>query len=55
MPKQKMNCQDLSDRVQSVMETIQDNDMIDCTGAVYVKNDTELSWPIKLGAICAKN
>ena len=37
------------------METKQDNDMIDCTGAVYVKNDTELSWPIKLGAICAKN
>lgn len=43
MPKQKMNYQDLSDRVRSVMETGKDNYMIDCTGAVYVKNDTELS------------
>lgn len=43
MTKQKMNCQDLSDRVRSMMETGQDNDMIDCTGVVYVKNDTKLS------------
>lgn len=32
--------------MQSVMKSRQDNDMIDCTGAVYDDNDTKLSWPI---------
>ena len=29
--------------------------MIDHIGATYVKNDTELSWPIGLGANYDKN
>lgn len=29
------------------MKIKQINDMIDHTGAVYAKNDIELSWPIK--------
>ena len=29
--------------------------MIDCTGAVYVENKTELLWTIRLGVIIDKN
>ena len=37
------------------METKQDNDMIDCIGVVYAKTETELSGPIKSGAVCYQN
>lgn len=33
--------------VQSVVKIRQDNDVIDCISAFYVKNETELLWPIK--------
>ena len=33
------------------MKPRQDNNMIDHTGALYVENDTEPLWPIKLGAV----
>ena len=33
------------------MKTRQDNDMTDWIGAVYAKNETELSWSIELGAV----
>ena len=36
-------------------KTRQDNDVNDCTGAVYTENKTELSWLIRLGAICDEN
>ena len=55
MPKQKLNCWDLFDQVQSMIETRQDNDMTNCTSAVYSDNKIELLWPIKLSAICDKN
>ena len=29
--------------------------MIDRTGTVYVENDTELSWLIKLSVVCDEN
>ena len=32
------------------MKTIQDNDVTCCAGAVYDKNNIELSWPIRSGA-----
>lgn len=32
--------------VQSVMKTRHDNDVTHHTSAIYVENDTELSWPI---------
>ena len=37
------------------MKTKQDNDMTNHISAVYVENDTELSWPIGLGAVCEEN
>ena len=37
------------------MKIRQDNDVIDHIGAVYVKNETELSWLIESGAVCDKN
>lgn len=40
-----MNCQDLSDRVQSMMKAKQENNMIDCIGVVYTKNDIECHDP----------
>ena len=46
MPKLKLNCQDLSNKVRSVMETRQDNDMIDYTDAIYAQNEIELLGPI---------
>ena len=55
MLKPKQNCQDLFDWVQYVMKTRQDNDVIDYTGLVYTKKETELLWPIGLGAICDEN
>ena len=42
MSKTKLSCHDRSDRVSSVTKTKQVNNMIDCTSAVYAKNDTEL-------------
>ena len=31
------------------MNTIEDNNMANCTGVVYNENNTELLWPIRLG------
>ena len=53
--KSKLSCQDLLNRVRSLMKTRRDNDMIDCIGAVYANNKTGLLWPIKLGVVCDKN
>ena len=38
-----------------MMKIRQDNDVTDPTGAVYVENNTELSWLIGLGANYDKN
>ena len=35
--------------------TRQDNNVIDCIGAIYAKNETKLSWSIKSGAIYGEN
>lgn len=40
--------------VRSVMKTIQNNDVVDRTGAIYTKNETKLSWLIGLGMIYAE-
>lgn len=37
------------------MKIGKDNDLIDHTGVVYVKNDFELLWPIKSGVVCDEN
>lgn len=37
------------------MKMRQDNDMIDHVDAFHVENDTELPWPIRLGAIYDEN
>ena len=44
-----MKYHDLLNWVQFVTKTREDNDMTDHTGAVYVENDTKLSWSIELG------
>ena len=36
-------------------KTKQNNDLTDHQGAFYAKNDTELSWLIKLCANCDEN
>ena len=33
--------------MQFVTKTRHDNNVIECTYAVYAKNDIELSWPIE--------
>ena len=43
MPKLKLNCRDLFEQVQFVMKIGQDNGVTNCTGAVYAKNEIELS------------
>ena len=55
MMKMKLNCCDWLDRMWSMMKTRQDNNMTDYTGAVYVKNDTKLSRPIRSDVIFDKN
>ena len=37
------------------MKTSQDNDVTNHIGAVYVKNNTELPWPIKLDVVYFQN
>ena len=51
----KLNWRDLFDRVQFVMKTKQDNDVTDCTNAIYVENEIELWWSIRSSMICEKN
>ena len=43
MPKSELNSHDQSDRVRSMMKTREDNDVIDCIGAVYDKIGVDLS------------
>lgn len=42
MPKSKLNYQDLFDQIHFVIKARQDNDMVDGTSAVYIKNETKL-------------
>ena len=55
MPKTKLNCHDRFDRVWSMTQTRQDNNVIDRTSAVYVENEIELSWSIKQSMVYEKN
>ena len=50
-PQMIINYRDQSDRVQSITKTTQDDDVTDHTGVVYTENNTELSWPIGVGAV----
>ena len=51
----KLSCYVWLNWVRSVTKTRQDNDMTDCIGTIYVENETELSWPIKLGVVYDEN
>ena len=55
MPKMKLSFLDLLDRVQSMIKTIKDNDMIDRTSLVYVETKTELLRLIELSAVYYEN
>ena len=55
MKKMKLNYCDWSDQVWYVMKTKQDNDMIDCIGAVYNGNDIEQLEPIRPDVIFDEN
>lgn len=50
-----LNCHNLSDQVRFVKKTKQDNDMINRISAVYVKNETKLSWLIESCLFCDEN
>lgn len=50
-----MTCHDQLDRVESIMKTREDNNITDRTSVVYIKNDTELLWPIRPGVDCNEN
>ena len=39
----------------TMTKTRHDNDVTDCTGAIYAKNDIELLWSIRLGVDCDGN
>ena len=41
---------DWLNQVQFMMKTREDNNVIDCTGAVYTKREIELLWSIRFGA-----
>ena len=38
-----------------MMKTRQDNEVTDCTSAVYAKIGTKLSWPIRQDAVNHEN
>ena len=38
-----------------MMKIRENNDMTDCIGVVYAKTQTQLSGPIKPGAVCYEN
>ena len=50
-PKMELNCHGQSNSVQTMTKSRQDNNVTDHTGALYAKNETELSWPIRQGAV----
>ena len=54
MLKPKISSRDLFDYVWSMIKTRQDNDMVDCKGAIYAEKETKLLWLIKLGTICVE-
>ena len=51
----KLSYHDQSDRLQFMTKTRQDNDVIDCKDAVYVKNNTKLLCVIRSGVVYDKN
>ena len=55
MPKLKLNCQDLSNRVWSVIKIKQDKDVIDHIGVIYTVNNNELLWSIGSGTLYNEN
>ena len=55
LSKMILNYRDWFDRLQSMINTRQDNNMIDHIGVIYVRNDIELSWLIESGVDCDKN
>ena len=44
--KLKLSCHDWSHYVQSMTKTKKDNDVTNHIGAIYAKNEIELSWLI---------
>ena len=50
-----MSYRDRLDWMQFVRKTKHDNDLTNHVVVVYAENETELSGPIGLGAICNEN
>lgn len=53
-PKLELNCDDRLDKMRSIMETKQDNNVIDHIGVVYAEKGIQLSWLIREDAIFHK-
>ena len=49
-PKKILNYHDQMNQVLFVTKTRHENDVTDHTCAIYTKNDTKISWSIRLGA-----
>ena len=54
MVKTKLSYNVRSDQVRSVTKTRHDNNVTNCTSAVYVENNTKVSWLIESGVIYDK-
>lgn len=54
-PKMKLSCLDQLNWVWSMTKTRQNNDVKDFKGAIYDEKETELSRPIKSGAVYDEN
>lgn len=55
MSKLELNYHDRLDRMQLIMKTRSDNDVIYCKGVIYVEYDTKLLTLDKQCAICDEN
>ena len=51
----KLNYRDLSNQVQFVMKTKQDNGVANHIGATYIENKIDLLWPIRSGTVYDEN
>lgn len=54
MVKTKLSYNVRSDQVRFVTKTKHDNNVTNCTSAVYVENNTKVSWLIESGVVCDK-
>ena len=55
MPKMIMNYCEQLDRVPTMTNTREDNNVTDRTNVVYTEKEIKLPWLIRVGVVCDKN